>query len=226
MRKGISCLFFFILNFLYSYERFIDFDLIKKAGPPKFVEDGILFTVDKNEGNVIYLRTDIDLWKKDYYFKKSEYGVFYLFLPIRSDIKKVKYRINIDGYWTIDPYNTNVTEDVTGILFSVVEVSEETFFYRQMPVIEYLPEGVAKVYFRYKNPNANDVIFVCSQDNWSLFSNIMKKGKNGYWEIEKYFSKGRFYYYFLVDGKKVIDIENKERAWDLLKGEVSVFTIK
>lgn len=228
MKKKI---FIFVVSFfvflpLSSYERFIDFDLIKKAEAPRFVEDGVLITIDKNFGNVLYLRTDMDMWSKSYYFKKSQYGIFYLFLPIKKEVKSLKYRINVDGFWTVDPNNKNVIEDSVGIQLSYLELTEPIFFYREMPVIEISSDPAKKVYFRYYAPNAEVVTLVTSIDNFSPFSNRMIKNRYGYWEIEKYFANGTYTYYFFVDGKKVVDIENKNRGWDPLKGEVSFFVIK
>ncbi|MBN2544788.1 MAG: hypothetical protein JXB50_03260 [Spirochaetes bacterium] len=222
----IIIIYILIFNKLYTYEKYVDFDLLKKASKPRFVNDGILITLPKNYGNTIYLRTSIDNWENDYYFKKSQYEIFYSFIPVKKSTVNINYRINVDGYWETDPYNKNIIEDYIGTKLSSINIPEEVKYYQQLPDIEKTDTYPKKVYFQYYNPEAEEVNLVCSIDNWSPYSNQMKKNKYGYWEITKYFSKGDYLYYFYVDGNKVLDLNNKKRVWDKFKEQVSFFTIK
>ncbi len=218
-------LFIFIPFFLFSIEKYVDIDLIKKAGPPRFLDKGVLFTLDENYGYSIYLRTDIDDWKQNHYFKKNLYGVWKLILPYDYSKNKFCYKLNVDGFWENDPNNDKYTEDKYGASLSVLKIPEEVYYIQNNPVVEISDSHIKKVKFKYYNPAAKDVNFITSQDNWSQFTNSMTLNDDGYWEISINFKKGIWYYYFLVDGKKVVDIENPEKKVLRDIKEVSVVNI-
>ena len=209
-----------------SFEKYVDFDLIKSPGSPRLVRDGILFTMAGGENKNAFLRTDMDNWKKNYYFKNNLYNVLYVFIPYQSNIKSFKYRININGFWIADPNNSNMTEDDIGNELSVVSLTEENFYSESLPIIEKNKNNVKKVIFRYYNPNAKEVNFVASIDNWTEYSNQMTRKDSGYWEFTKYFTSGKYSYYFFVDGKKEIDLDNEKVEWNPSKGQVSYFVIQ
>ena len=55
MKKFLRIYLYFIIiilltSQLYSYEKYVDFDLLKKEEPPRFIENGILFTLRGEEG--------------------------------------------------------------------------------------------------------------------------------------------------------------------------------
>ena len=64
MKRFIVIILLFIIIILlssqiYSYEKYVDFDLLKKEEPPRFIENGILFTLSGEEGAIAFLRTNI-----------------------------------------------------------------------------------------------------------------------------------------------------------------------
>lgn len=231
MRKLITTKLLFItfillITPLYSFEKYVDFDLIKKDGPPRFIENGVLFTLADADGTIAFLRTNIDNWKKDYYFKSSLYNVLYAFVPYTANNKSIKYKININGHWTSDPNNPEYALDDLGINLSTIVTPDEKMYYEKMPIIEKTKNNIKKTTFKYYNPNAKEINFVCSIDNWSHYSHPMKSDNNGFWEITKYFTQGTYLYYFLVDGEKIIDVDNPNKLWDEKRGQVSYFIIE
>jgi hypothetical protein len=211
---------------IYSFEKYVDFDLIKKDGPPRFIENGVLFTLPETNDTIAFLRTNIDNWQKNYYFKSSLYDVLYAFVPYTTNIKTIKYKININGHWTSDPNNTEYSLDDLGINLSTIMTPDKEMYYEEMPIIENTKDIVKKTTFKYYNPGAKEVNFVCSIDNWNHYSHPMKKNNNGFWEITKYYTSGTYLYYFLVDGEKNIDVENPNKFWNKKNGQVSYFVIE
>lgn len=224
--KLLLIIFTLLIMPLYSYEKYVDFDLLKKAEAPRFVKNGILFTLKGDEGATAFLRTNIDNWQKDHYYNLSLYNILYVFVPYPENIKTIKYKINFNGNWISDPNNPDYSTDDLGINLSTVSIPEQEMYYDHMPIVENEKNFIKTIIFRYYNPDAKEVNFVCSIDDWSHYSFPMKYDNNGYWEITKYFTHGTYLYYFLVDGKKVVDIENPNKLWDEGKGQVSYFIIK
>jgi hypothetical protein len=209
-----------------SLEKFVDFDLINSAGPPRLLDNGILFTLDPDEGRIIFLRTSLDNWEQDYYFRKSLYGILYTFVPYSFSTSKVTYKLNIDGFWETDPNNMSSSVSRHGSTSSVIDVPETVTYHRDYPLIENTDSKVKNVTFFYYNQDATEVNLLTSADNFSPYSHVMKKDRNGYWTITMPFTRGFYRYYFLVDGKKMSDLENEDHIFDPEIGDVSVFSIE
>ncbi len=221
-------LIFFILSVipLYPFEKYVDFGLLKKAGPPRIIENNILFTIEGKPDSIAFLRTNLDNWQKNYYFKSSLYNILYALVPYTSNMKTIKYKINIEGYWVSDPSNPEYTLDDYGTNISTIIIPDEEEYFENTPIIEETKNLIKKVTFKYYDPKAKEVNFVCSIDNWSHYTYPMKYYNNGLWITTKFFTQGTYQYYFLVDGEKVVDIENVNKLWDLKRGQVSFFIIE
>ena len=213
-----------VLN--YSIEKYINLEFIKKESSPRFLAEGILITISDKQARYSYLRTNIDGWKQNYYFKQSLYGIFYIILPYNLKMSQIQYKLNIDGYWEIDPNNPDYTEDKYGTLISIINLPKECIYNQEMPIIDKIDNKKYKISFKYNNPSAKEVNFVTSIDRWCLYSHPMTLNEDGYWEISLSFKKGKYYYYFLVNGKKIPDIENPEKTYLPDLGEVSIVEVK
>lgn len=223
---SILVVFFFVMVNTFSYEKYVDFELIKEAGAPRFVKDGVLFTLPENFGQDLYIRTNLDNWKTNHYFEQSLYNVNYLYIEINEKVIDVHYKLNADGFWILDPYNDRVEYDSLGMAVSSLRRPVEEKYYKRMPLVKEVIDNIKIVRFRYRNPDASEVNLVCSVDNWCLYSHPMVKNENNYWEIDMKFSRGTFFYYFFVDGRKVTDIDNPDKYTDKRKGLVSYFILE
>ncbi|HOV14111.1 MAG TPA: glycogen-binding domain-containing protein [Spirochaetota bacterium] len=215
-------IFTLIFSYGYSIEKYVDIDLVKKAQPPRFLDKGILFTLKEDFGNSIYIRTNIDGWLKSWYFKKNLYGVWCLLLPYDRSKDEFLYKLNVNGFWEIDPDNSEYVEDKYGSPISILKLPKEVYYHQQNPIIESYGDIVKKIKFKYYNPKAKEVNIVTSLDNWSQFANSMVLNDDGYWEISLNFKKGKYFYYYLVDGKKIVDFDNPNKNWIPDIKEVSV----
>ncbi len=227
MQRILIIIFVVVIYSVSSLERFVDFGLIKKASAPRFLESGILFTLRPGTGQDVFLRTDLDNWEKNHYFKESLYGVQYAFVPYKRGHKVMQYKINADGFWIEDPYNPQTNEDIFGVVINRLSIPASIDYYSRMPIVEKTDSSIKKVTFKYYNPLANEVNFVSSIDNWNSFTNSMARdpAMDGYWTIDMYFKNGSYLYFFLVDGVKVIDIENPSNAFIDRYNEVSVLNV-
>jgi Carbohydrate-binding module 48 (Isoamylase N-terminal domain) len=210
---------------LFSYEKYVDFNLIKKAGEPRFVRNGVLFTLPLEKNNNAFLRTDLDGWRHDFHYRKSIYDILYVFVPYKPETKEIRYKININGYWVTDA-KSKVSEDDVGNELSLIEINEANYCYEKNPVIEKNRGNIKKVLFRYYNPKASEVNLVLSVDNWNEYSHPMTKRDDGFWEITKNYTAGKYLYYFFVDGRKTGDMENGNAIYSPEKGQVAYFVIE
>ncbi|MCG8569431.1 MAG: hypothetical protein MJB14_04770 [Spirochaetes bacterium] len=227
MKKNLTVILFIIirLSSLLAIEKYVDVDLIKESSPPRIIEKGILITLPKDFGHTLTLRSNLDGWMNDYFFKKSFYDIYYLVLPYSQDKKRVAYLINVDGYWEADPSNPNYYLDKFGKKISYVDIKENIENIQIFPIIREQTPEIKKVTFKYYAPTADNVTLVCSVDNMSVFSHQLIKKRDNYWTIDLFFSPGEYYYYFYVDGEKMLDFRNDCKNYHPQYGQVSCFTL-
>jgi len=230
--KNHKLLFYIIFIFLsikiFSLERYVDPDLLKTNLPPSYLENGFLLTLPPDTHGRPYIRMNFDNWHGTYYYKRSFYGVPYIVIPYGITHKILIYKININGVWLLDPLNNDFILDRYGTELSRLYVPTEARYLLPTPIIktQELTPHIKDVTFIYDNKNAKEVNLIIHKDRWNQFSRSMELNKNGYWEITLPFTKGTYYYYFLVDGNKKIDINNKERIFFEYLNEISLFNIE
>ncbi len=221
-------IFIFVSIKTFSLERYIDPDLLRTNSPPRYLEDGFLLTLPPNTHGRPYLRMNYDNWQGTYYFEKSFYGVPYIVIPYDLNSKKLIYKININGVWSLDPLNKSVDLDKYGTELSTLYAPNESRYLLTTPIIktQQVNRHLKDVTFIYKNIEAKEVNLIIHKDRWNQFSRSMVLNRDGYWEITLPFNKGEYYYYFLVDGNKKIDINNSNRSYFEYLKELSVFSIE
>ena len=230
--KNHKLLFYIIFIFLsiktFSLERYIDPDLLRVSYPPRYLENGFLLTLPPDTHGRPYIRMNFDNWKGTHYYKKSFYGIPYIIIPYGTTSNKLIYKININGIWSLEPLNKNSTFDKFGTELSVLFVPNEARYLLPTPIIkpQEINPRIKDVTFIYDNKNAIEVNIIIQKDRWNQFSRSMKLNRDGYWEITLPFTRGRYYYYFLVDGNKRIDINNQERTYFEYLNEISLFNIE
>ena len=202
----------------------IDPDLIREATTPIFTKTSFIITLPPETGYQIFIRSDIDNWKNNYYFKKSFSGIYYCEIPYNYECKSIKYRLNINGFWETNQWAVKYIRMILAMIFSVAIPRGDLFaryyqFLLQLQIWGYLK-------FRVFNPDAQQINLVISADKFNRFKNVLHKLDNGYWEINLLLKEGLYTYYYMVDGKKVIDEFNPRLITDAALGSLSVLDAK
>lgn len=226
MNKIISVILLVITTSMFSIERYVNPDMIKKSGPPMFTDKQIIITLPETGIYSAFLRTDIDHWKTDHHFNKSYYGIYYCTIDYPKNMNRILYRLNVNGFWDADRSVNDYYTDNYGNDFSILDVPDSIKYVKNTPEINEVTDSAKKVTFRIYAPNANEVNLLCSNTGYSRFANRMTINSDGYWEIDMIFGPGRYGYYFMVDGKKYIDIGNKEKVYDTVLGQLSSIVIR
>ena len=118
---------------------------------------------------------------------------------------KYLYKFIIDGNWITDRDN-NITEtDDQGNVNSIFFIPNTVFTFNGFL-------------------NTKKVYLVASSLNWGLIELQMYKAHSG-WKLPLYLAKGVYNYYFLADGKKIIDRKNLDQLPDEKNNPGSVLYI-
>jgi hypothetical protein len=148
-------------------------------------------------------------------FEKNDFDVYILAYPLSSERKQVKYRMVVDGLWMIDPHNSNVIVDGRNISISVFDVPELP----KKPITgpEVAPPGHVTFYFRGRE-NATAYL-TGSFNNWDPFMYEMREVRAGLYTLTIKLNPGTHYYYFLINGQKLLDPFNPTRG--LIQGSLT-----
>jgi hypothetical protein len=195
---------------------------LKRAGPPEFFGDNIIFTY-KNTHPVRFVGAifEHEGYSVTHVYQKNQHNLFFLIYPKPARLTKLTYRIIVDGLIMSDPHNPLVERDILGVEYSVVEVKA-------------LPEVLIKnpekkengeISFILRTSPGRNVSIVGDFNDWDPFMHPLKEAPAGYFRISLRVASGKHYYYFIVDGEKRLDPLNLSRMINVRGEEVCTFEI-
>ncbi len=195
---------------------------INEAGPPEVYDDSIIFTY-QTKTHVYYVgaRFAHENYRMLRYYTKNARGLFVLVLPMPEDVSVLKYRMVIDGLWIADPFNPELEEDELGVKHSLLFLPRKLPRYITSP--EILQNGMVK--FNLKAETGSHVFIAGDFNNWDPFTYKLTEVTPGIYTITLKLYPGRHHYYFLVNGRRVIDPYNTEINKDMDGLHVSSFLL-
>ncbi|GHV83286.1 hypothetical protein AGMMS50212_06260 [Spirochaetia bacterium] len=231
--KPIILLTFIIGNLyaadLESYE-YIDLLLnIVKPSPPAVFDDAVIFTASGAYKKVGIAFSHED-FKKIYWFKKllvpidetmefrenskipPEYlrdsNILFYPYTVPQTIKKLEYRLIVDGLWTTDPSNPSKRFDMN---FGIdVSCAPLPVFPETKP---YGPSDSGKVLFSFRAESGDTVSVAGDFNGWDPFMYELKETQRGQFSFEIPLPAGTWHYVFFHNGKRVLDPANQKKAY-------------
>jgi hypothetical protein len=195
---------------------------LKNAGPPEFFGDNIIFTY-KNSHPVRFVGAifEHEGYSITHVYQKNQHNVFFLIYQKPSHLTKLKYRIIVDGLIMRDPYNPLIEIDILSVEYSIVEVT----VLPEIPIKNPGKMGNGEISFILRTIPGRNVSIVGDFNDWDPFMHILKEAPSGYYRISLRVTKGKHYYYFIVDGEKRLDPYNLSRMINFQGEEVCTFDI-
>ncbi|MCL2155997.1 MAG: glycogen-binding domain-containing protein [Leptospirales bacterium] len=185
------------------------------------VVDGLLFTYKNRKADSVSISGNFSSWKM-VKMTRGKDGVWFYFLSNSDFSGKVEYKFNVDGLWTEDPSNYLKTDDRMGSYISLSENDKPT----EGPFVTYKIISKNKVLFQTYNPKARIISLVGDFNGWNPENDLMKRGHDGIWRLEKRLNAGVHRYKFIIDGKWTPDFFNSESASDNTGDLCSIVKIK
>jgi hypothetical protein len=225
-RKGFLLLCLSAMSFTsygnYETVYFQSLIFLKEAGAPRIIElvdtslshsttlsQGVLITYKNRGARRVDIAGNFSHWKPAS-MHRSNNGIWHYFLKEFHGSKTIQYKFVVDGIWTLDPLNNEREDDGCGSYISIVEQDfrkdDSHVSYRQ------LEKGVIE--FRIYRPQANIISLVGDFNNWDPEHDLMTKGDDGIWRLQKKLSRGNHRYKYIVDGEWNPDVYNEKSAAD------------
>lgn len=191
-----------------------------------YMHEGILIFTFEPDYDVMYAGISFkhEKFKTVYPYRVNNRGIYYAAYKPPRGRQKIEYRLMVDGLWQTDPSNPRAEVDPFGVKVSIVELSAGNSNVDSLtsPVIE---EKTNMVTFTCSAPPDSNVSVTGNFNNFDPFMHIMQPEGSGVYQITVPVLPGRYYYYFIVNGKKVLDPFNKNKVYINDSVKVSTFTM-
>ena len=158
--------------------------------------------------------------------------LFYLAYPVDPEWSRLEYRLVVDGVWLVDPHSPEVIRDDRGVEVGRVSLRVPPPYRQQSPIVH--GDGTVTFMFSFdirvsptvetvdgrqlsvtsiRDPRIN---LVGTFNGWDPFMHrLTGPDENGFYSLRLPVSEGSHYYYFMINGHRVLDSFNRERARDL-----------
>lgn len=214
---------------------FYSLRFLKDSGPPRnlkmvrldnssrktAIQNGVLVTYKNIDAGQVRIAGDFSDWKPEN-MERGKSGVWYFFITDFSTFQKIRYKFIVDDIWIKDPKNYNQEDDGMGSYVSIIN----PFRSANDRHISYRVIDNALIEFNIYKPGARLISLVGDFNNWNPENDLMQKGKDGIWRIKKKLNRGTFRYKFIVDGKWLPDLYNRDSASDDSGSVCSVIKVK
>ncbi|MFW5695773.1 MAG: hypothetical protein ACOCYB_11435 [Alkalispirochaeta sp.] len=210
---------------------------ITEAGEPRVFDDLVVFTYQPS-GFVRHVAAAFahEGYRELHTFsvrkRTDDEDLFYLAYPVDIDRDHLDYRIVVDGVWMSDPHAPQTVSDDRGIEIGRVMLRERPSYRTPSPV----PNDDGTVTFRFAldtrisatletvdrqriSPDTFDepeIYVVGTFNGWDPYAHRLSgPDEDGFYSVTIPVSSGDHFYYFLIDGRRVLDPLNRSQGRDL-----------
>jgi hypothetical protein len=201
---------------------------LREATAPRPFGDVILFTykfpVSASPGQVHTVQAAFEhqMYSELHPYQLNAHGVYVLLVERDQAVTTLRYRLVVDGVWTVDPFAPASTSDRWGVRISefvIPSYSRGTVRYPHVSVVPDSPragliEGARPqqvVEFRFRAESGKTVTLVGSFNGWDPFMTPMTEVEPGLYSRRVRLASGEHLYYFFIDGLRIPDPGNASR---------------
>jgi hypothetical protein len=193
---------------------------IDRAGPPQYLDRQVLLSYQTNKPvRLVGARFAHEDYRVFHVYFRNENDVFLLLLDVPQEVEELRYRMVVDGLWINDPFNPHSEEDAFGRIFSVFALQDRPARAAMSPEID--RRGSVTFFFQTLPDRAVSV--AGDFNNWDPFWHRLQETAPGEYRITVRMPAGRHFYYYVVNGQRVLDPINQDTARDFEGFRVSTF---
>lgn len=223
-----------------STTTFLQVSGISEAGPPEVFDDIVVFTYEQREyARYVAAAFEHEGYQELHVFtarkREGKPDLYYLTYPVTADQSRLHYRLVVDGVWLTDPNAPKQRVDRNGVTVGSVTLNEPPPYERTSPQIN--DDGTVTFYFALNtriSPTLETVntrtVSIASFSNprvsiagtfngWDPYMHRLSgPDSDGFYSVTVPLSEGPHHYYFVIDGRRILDPLNERRSRDLQTG--------
>jgi hypothetical protein len=213
---------------------------ITRSGPPRVFDDLIVLSYQSTR----FVRYVAAAFAHEGYQELHVFSarsladgsdLFYLPYPVDPGQDALEYRIVVDGVWMVDPHAPEVIRDGRGVAIGRVALREPPPYEVTSPRIN--ADGTATFRFAFDSRIAATlettdqqqltmdafdsprISLVGTFNGWDPFAHRLSgPDPEGFYTTTIPVDPGEHYYYFLIDGRRILDPLNRDHGRDLQTG--------
>lgn len=221
---------------LIAVQSYYDLRLFKKAIQPQEIEiikikkdpyfntiisRGLLLTYKNRNAEDIKIAGDFSCWKP-VKMTRGKHAVWYFFLANTKGSNLMRYKFIVDGLWITDPMNYNKIDDGNGSYVSIVNSVNK----KEGKNISFKIIDDNLIEFRIYKPEAKLISLVGDFNHWNPENDLLTKGNDDIWRLNKRLPNGIYRYKFIIDGQWTPDIFNEKTLSDNNGGICSILEVE
>lgn len=193
---------------------------IDRAAPPQYLDRQVLLSYQSGKPvRLVGARFAHEDYGVFHIYVRNTNNVFLLLLDVPAGVEELRYRLVVDGLWINDPFNPRHEEDAFGRVFSLFDLQDRPAPEPVSPEIH--REGSVTFFFHTLPDRAVSV--AGDFNNWDPFWDRMREIRPGEYRLTVRMPPGQHFYYYIVNGRRVLDPINQETARDFEGFRVSTF---
>jgi 1,4-alpha-glucan branching enzyme len=173
---------------------------------PYILNNQVILSYQASPGTqVVSLALETEQYRIFHTYEKNRYGIFILTLPVPEGSREIRYRLIVDGLWTVDP-NAELQRDQRGVQVSSITVPVNSAL--PTPGITLLSDGRTR--FVYFGERDSRVSLIGDFNRWDPYLTPMEESPvfPGVYSVVINLPEEAHFYRYVVDGKDIPDPEN------------------
>ena len=182
----------------------------RDSSKPYILNNKVILSYKAAQGiQVVSLALENEQYRTFHTYERNQYGIFILTLTIPEGVNEIRYRLVVDGLWTIDP-NTELHRDNRGVQVSSLVIPVNSSM--PLPGITRLPDGRTR--FVYFGNEESRVSLIGDFNRWDPYLTPMGESPvyPGVYSVTLKLPSNARFYRFIVDGRDIPDPENRIRS--------------
>ncbi|SIP86941.1 Glycogen recognition site of AMP-activated protein kinase [Alkalispirochaeta americana] len=226
---------------LLSIDSFLRVAGITEAGPPRVLDDFVIFTYEqKSYARHVAIAFAHENFEQKHTFtaraRQDRSDLFYLAYPYSRGQETLEYRLIVDGVWITDPHAPGKRTDPRGVTLGLISLPEQPLYREESP--RFHSDGTVTFRFSFDqriSPTLQTVTqrqvsassfhepritLMGSFSGWDPFRHPLRRDPEdpAFYSVRIPLPPGQHYYYFLVDGERVLDPFHRNYARDRQHG--------
>ena len=220
----------------FGADRWLEVAGITEAQEPRVFDDLVVFSFDQPRyARYVAAAFAHEGYRELHVFsarrREGRSDLFYLAYPVDPEWSHLEYRIVVDGVWVADPHAPELFRDGRGIEVGRVALREQPPYRQRAPIVH--GDGTVTFMFSFdirvsptietvegrqvsvtsiRDPRIN---LVGTFNGWDPFMHrLAGPDENGFYSLRLPVSEGNHYYYFMINGHRVLDSFNRDLARD------------
>jgi hypothetical protein len=195
---------------------------IATAQPPVLLSDVVLLSYKSEDffPRFVGARFENEGYAVLHPYSLNQNEVYVLDFPIPEGLSTLRYRIVVDGLWMRDPANPWTETDVFGNEISVFAPGEP-----RRSLLNPRVEKDGTITMIYRGPEGRQVFLAGDFNDWDPFTERFEEASPGLYRANLRVKPGDHFYFFFVDGVRILDPQNPSSAFDPDGNLVSAFSL-